>query len=103
MLGSDGVIGVFTPIHRGSFRCVDGHTLEVRGAYTVEAVLDEIAAMPEPEQVEAEFDFDRHMPNSPWILRNNQALCGEFAYMPARLVDDPQGALVRTPSGTRVR
>ncbi len=41
-LGSDGVIGVFEPIARGTFRCVDGHVLETRAAYTVESVLAEI-------------------------------------------------------------
>lgn len=77
VLGSDGVVGIFTPIHRGSYRCVDGHTLEARSAYTVDAVLAEIRAMPEPEEVEAEFDFEQAYAEFSRDLREKQVICGD--------------------------
>ena len=55
-LGSDGVIGIFEPVARGAYRCVDGHVLEHRAEYDMERVLSEIAALPEPEEMRAGFD-----------------------------------------------
>jgi hypothetical protein len=55
-LGSDGVIGIFAPIARGGYRCVDGRVLERWAEYTVERVLEEIEAMPDPDQIEEAFD-----------------------------------------------
>jgi hypothetical protein len=83
VLGSDGVITVFQPIARGAYRCVDHHTLEARAAYTVEAVLDAINAMPEPDQLEAEFDFEQAYAEFAQDLVEKQALCGDIVWCPA--------------------
>jgi uroporphyrinogen decarboxylase-like protein len=83
VLGSDGVIGIFTPIARGGYRCVDGQVLERRAAYTVEGVLDEIEAMPDPEQIEAEFDLESAYADLAAELRARQAQCGDMLWCPA--------------------
>jgi hypothetical protein len=81
-LGSDGVIDVFTPIARGSYRCVDDHTLEARAAYTVEAVLAEIEAMPAPEEIEAGYDAGASYAEFVEDLRAKQAKCGDILMCP---------------------
>ncbi len=83
VLGSDGVIGVFAPIHRGEFRCVDGQVIEQRAAHTVDSVLDEIAAMPEPEEVEAAFDEEAAYAELRQDLLSRQAQCGDVLWCPA--------------------
>jgi hypothetical protein len=82
-LGSDGVIGIFTPIHRGEFRCVDGQVIERRAAYTIESVLAEIAAYPEPDEIEAAFDAEAAYAEYAAELRLRQAECGDMLWCPA--------------------
>ena len=83
VLGSDGVIGIFTPIARGAYRCIDGQVLEKRAAYTVEGVLDEIAAMPEPDEVRADFDLERAYVEFAEELRAKQVRCEDIMWCPA--------------------
>jgi hypothetical protein len=83
VLGSDGVIGIFTPIKRGEYRCVDGQVLERRAAYTVDAVLDEIATMPDPDEVEASFDAEQAYGEFVANLEHRQAQCGDMMWCPA--------------------
>jgi hypothetical protein len=83
-LGSDGVIGIFVPIARGSYRCVDHHVLEERARYaTVDDVLAEIAAMPEPEAVEAGFDEEAEYAQFIAEFQARQAQCGDMLWCPA--------------------
>ena len=82
VLGSDGVIDVFKPIARGSYRCVDGHTLEARAAFTVDAVLSEIRSMPEPEEIEAQFDEELAYGEFVEDLAAKQARCGDLLFCP---------------------
>ncbi|MBN1876852.1 MAG: hypothetical protein JXA33_21700 [Anaerolineae bacterium] len=83
ILGSDGVIGIFTPIHRGEFRCVDGQVIERRAAYTIDAVLDEIASYPEPEDEESAFDEEAAYTAYATELRQRQVQCGDILWCPA--------------------
>ena len=83
VLGSDGVITIFQPIARGGYRCIDGQVLERRAAYTVESVLAEIEAMPEPEEVEASFDEEAAYADLASELRAMQARCGDILWCPA--------------------
>ena len=82
-LGSDGVVTVFVPIARGAYRCVDGQVLERRAAHTVESLLAEIEAMPDPEQVEAGFDFEAEYAAFAAGLQARQAQCGDIVWCPA--------------------
>jgi hypothetical protein len=83
VLGSDGVIGIFTPIARGAYRCIDGRVLEKRAAYSVEGVLDEIAAMPEPAEVKDGFDFEGTYSELAEDLVLKQAQCADILWCPA--------------------
>lgn len=83
ILGSDGVIGIFTPIHRGEFRCVDGQVIERRAAYTIESVLAEITSYPEPEEEAAAFDEEAAYAHYAAELRLRQAECGDMLWCPA--------------------
>ncbi len=83
VLGSDGVIGIFQPIARGGYRCVDGQVLDRRAAYTLDAVVREIEAMPEPEEVKAAFDEEQAYAELTEELRRRQAQCDDVLWCPA--------------------
>ncbi|MFN2132857.1 MAG: uroporphyrinogen decarboxylase family protein [Anaerolineae bacterium] len=83
VLGSDGVIGVFQPIARGGYRCVDGQVLQQRAAYTLDAVVREIEAMPEPEEVKAAFDEERAYAELVQELGLRRVQCGDVLWCPA--------------------
>jgi hypothetical protein len=57
--------------------------LEARAAYTVESVLAEIAALPDPEEVAATFDEETEYANFVADLKANQAQCGDMLWCPA--------------------
>ncbi len=80
VLGSDGVVTIFEPLARGSYRCVDGQTLEMRAAYTVDAVLDEIRSMPEPDEVEDQFDEELAYAEFVADFKAKQAQCGDILW-----------------------
>ena len=83
VLGSDGVVGIFQPIHRGEFRCVDGQVIERRAAYTVERVLEAIDDMPDPEEIEDSFDEERAYAGLREELLARQEQCGDLLWCPA--------------------
>ena len=85
VLGMDGLIGVFVPRHRHDFRCVD-HDSYARAdrGMTVEQAVADIDAMPKPEQIEANFDFDSAYEGFRNSLLPNQERCGEMLWMPAQ-------------------
>jgi hypothetical protein len=83
VLGSDGVITIHEPVSRGEYRIVDGQVLERRAAYTVESLLAEIEAMPEPEELEASFDEEVAYAEFAAEFQARQARCGDIVWCPA--------------------
>ena len=83
VLGSDGVIDIFQPISRGEYRIVDGQVLEERAAYSVESVLAEIDSLPDPGELEAQFDEDREYAVFVAEHKEKQAQCGDILWCPA--------------------
>ena len=83
LLGSDGVIGIFVPRGRGKYRCVDHEVLQARSQYTVEGVLDEIAAMPSPAEAEESWDAESAYAEFVAEMEARQAQCGELLWCPA--------------------
>jgi hypothetical protein len=82
-LGSDGVVTIFTPIARGSYRCVDGQVLERRAAYTVDSVMAEIDALPDPDQVVESYDPQAAYAEFAAELQANQRRCVDILWCPA--------------------
>lgn len=84
-LGMDGLIGVFVPRNREDFRCVDhqSYSKADRGM-SIEQAVAEIDAMPTPEEVEAQFNFDEVYENFRDSLLRMQERCGEMLWMPAQ-------------------
>jgi len=80
VLGSDGVILIFEPISRGEYRVVDHDAVEARAAYTVESILAEIEAMPDPEEVKASFDEEAEYAQFAAELKSRQAHCGDILW-----------------------
>ncbi len=83
VLGSDGVIDIFEPISRGEYRIVDGQVLEERAAYSVESVLAEIVSLPDPEELEVQFDEEREYATFVAEHKEKQSLCGDILWCPA--------------------
>jgi len=83
VLGSDGVVGIHRPIARGEYRIVDGHVLEERAVHTVESLLEEIEAMPDPEALADAFDEEAAYAEFSAELRARQAQCGDIVWCPA--------------------
>jgi hypothetical protein len=83
VLGSDGLVDIFVPISREEFRCVNTHVLEERAQYTVEAVLEEIAHLPEVDQIRVEFDEEAEYRLYREEFQARQELCRELLWCPA--------------------
>ena len=83
VLGSDGVVTIHEPVSRGEYRIVDGRVLQERAAYTVESVLAEIEALPEPEELEASFDEAAAYAAFVAEFQARQAQCGDIVWCPA--------------------
>ena len=83
VLGSDGVVTVFEPIARGSYRCMDGRVIEERAAYTVDKMLTEIDALPSPEEMEASFDAESAYVALAAEYAAKQAICGDILWCEA--------------------
>ena len=83
VLGSDGVITIHEPVSRGEYRIVDHHVLEKRASYTIEGVLAEIEALPDPQELEASFDEDTEYAQFAAEFEAKQAQCGDMLWCPA--------------------
>ncbi len=100
-LGSDGVVGIFQPIHRGEYRGMDEMVLEKRGSYTLDSVRVAIEALPAPDDLEDNFAlvFTRLFPEIKELaievdekaaytrylagLRAGMDKCGDLVWCPA--------------------
>ena len=80
VLGSDGVNGIFVPITRGAYRCVDHTVLENRARYSMADVLAEIDALPTPQEAEAAFDEEARYAEFSAELGAKQAQCGDILW-----------------------
>ena len=83
LLGSDGVIDIFTPVTRGEFRIVDGQIMEERDHMSLEDVLTDIEALPSShDQLKA---FDEAAAYAVFIseYQTKQARLGDLLYCPA--------------------
>jgi uroporphyrinogen decarboxylase len=89
-LGSDGVVGVFVPVARGAYRCVDHAVLDRRASYTLEGVLQEIEDLPEPEEVRDGFDEEAAYRDFAEELNRRQQQCGDLLWCPADWTLIPQ-------------
>jgi hypothetical protein len=83
-LGTDGLVDLFVPTSRDSYRCVDHNTYahSDRGM-TMEEAVAQIDAMPSPEQIESDFDFESSYAEFRQSRQEIQKRCGEMVWMPA--------------------
>jgi len=84
-LGTDGLISIFVPRNRDDFRCVDSNSYarSDRGI-SLEDTVASIDALPSPETIEAQFDFDAEYERFRQSLIQNQTRCGDTVWMPAQ-------------------
>lgn len=84
ILGTDGLVTVFVPAARDSYRCVDAASYAHSDkGMSLEEALAKIDAMPAPERIEADFDFERAYAEFSGSLRDMQRRCGDMVWMPA--------------------
>lgn len=83
-LDADGLIDNFVP-HRGDFRCVDkGGYLKSDSGQTLDQCLAEIEAMPSPEKVEDDFDFEGEYARLRRGILDGTEDCRGMVWMPAQ-------------------
>lgn len=82
-LGSDGIVGVFEPVARGAYRCVDGSMLEHWAESSVEGVLEYIDNLTEPQMLVDEFDEESTYQQFAADLKAKQSQCGDIQWCPA--------------------
>ena len=83
VLGSDGLITVFTPVKEGEFRCVDEQVMDRRAAYTVESLLAEIDERPDVDEIRDAFDEDAAYAEFVDEFNADQARCDDMLWCPA--------------------
>ena len=84
-LGSDGLGAMTIPRNRDDFRLVDADTYAHADiGLSLQDTVAQIEAMPSPEQIEADFDFDTNYAIFADYQRDWQARCGEMVWMPAQ-------------------
>jgi hypothetical protein len=83
-LGTDGLVDVFVPASRGTYRCVD-HTSYAHASsdMSLEEAAAQVDAMPSPEKIEADFDFEKSYADYVQSLRHMQERCGDTVWMPS--------------------
>jgi len=83
-LGTDGLIGLFVPRAPEDFRCVDIESYaHARKDESLEDALARIDAMPTPEQIENDFNFDEVYEAFRNELIRMQDVCDDMVWMPA--------------------
>ncbi|MCL5271439.1 MAG: hypothetical protein M1457_13015 [bacterium] len=83
-LGMDGLLGLFVPKERGGYRGIDHNTyLRTDTGMSLEQAVTDIDAMPSPEKIENDFDFEANYATFIQTRREMQARCGDMVWMPA--------------------
>jgi len=83
VLGSDGMVATVTPVSRDDFRIIDAHTLENRASYTMDKVLEEIEALPTPDDMKTVFNEDIAYLQFLAEFDSMQTRCKEILWCPA--------------------
>jgi hypothetical protein len=83
VLGSDGVIWLYEPASSHDWRIVDERVLAGRAQHTLDSILADINALPEPHEVRA--SFDEHTAYAQFVahLKADQVRCGDIMWCPA--------------------
>lgn len=83
-LGTDGLLDVFVPVSRDTYRGVDqtSYAHAVTNQSLEEAVA-KVDALPSPEQVESAFDFEQRYAEYRLSFQNMQKRCGDMTWIPA--------------------
>ena len=85
ILEMDGLIGVFVPRNRDDFRCVDNNSYSRAViSKSLEQAVAEIDAIPTPEAIEANFNFNEAYENFRKSLIVMQERSGDMLWMPAQ-------------------
>ena len=84
-LGTDGLIDVIVPKSREDYRVVDRETYaRADKGQTLKQAVDEIDAMPTPEEMEDQFDVEAEYQTFRTELSEIQQRCGSMVWMPAQ-------------------
>jgi hypothetical protein len=82
-LDSDAALDLFWPAERDGYRIVNEDTLERRAAYTLESMLAEIQALPDVDQIRAEYDEETAYRAYVQTFQDWQSRLGEVVWCPA--------------------
>ena len=83
ILGSDGLIEIFVSISQDEYRFIDADHYRKHASYTYEKVLEEIEALPDPDELWDGFDEEAEYGKLIDDLVSHQELCGDILWCPA--------------------
>lgn len=83
ILDSDGMVDMVVPAAGDEYRIVDHQTLADRAAYTLDSMLAEIQALPDVDQIRAEFDEEKAYAEYKREFLHWQERMGEVVWCPA--------------------
>ena len=84
-LGTDGLVTVFVPKARDGYRCVDADSfVQERSRMSLDTAVAQIDAMPSPDKIEAEFQFEDEYAKFRQELVRGQQAAGDMLWMPAQ-------------------
>ena len=83
VLGSDGIIAITEPATREDFRSISMADISRRDSYSVDRVLTEFEALPDPEQIRDEFNEELEYARYLNEFKMRQDQCGDILWCPA--------------------
>ena len=84
-LGTDGLVTVFVPRAQDGYRCVDAESfVQERSRMSLEAAVAHIDAMPTPDAIERDFQFEQEYATFRAELVRGQEAAGDMLWMPAQ-------------------
>lgn len=84
-MGIDGLVSIFIPSKEGEYRCVNSDSFHTeKSRKTLDEVIQEIDAIPTPEQIENDFDFEKEYALFRDSLIAGQKEAGDMVWMPAQ-------------------
>jgi Uroporphyrinogen decarboxylase (URO-D) len=83
VLGSDGIIAITEPATREDFRSISMDDISRRDSYSVDRVIAEFEALPDPEQIRKEFNEELEYSRFLKDFRMRQDQCRDILWCPA--------------------
>ena len=83
LLGSDGLIEIYIPVSQNEFRFIDQRHYQKHTTYDAEKVIEEIEALPDPQELWSKFNEESEYQKLVADLEKHQVMCNDILWCPA--------------------